>query len=60
MGHQTLTFAECTEAVKDMKLKNSPSLDCLTAEFYSKFWNIFGEIVLKALNEGILKVGLSR
>ena len=54
-----LTKTECTNAIKGMKKNKSPGLDGLTVEFYEHFWNILGDAVLDALNEGYIEGEMS-
>jgi hypothetical protein len=46
-----VTFQECSEVLSKMKKNKSPGLDGLTVEFYSKFWNVLGPILVKVYNE---------
>lgn len=55
----TLTLDECTQAVKSKYNDKSPGSDGLSVNFYKKFWDLIGLIVLESLNHGFERGYLS-
>ena len=55
----SLTLEECTNAIKSMQNDKSPGSDGLSVNFYKKFWNLVGPIVVESLNYGFEKGHLS-
>ena len=45
-----LLLSELTTALGSMSRKKSPGPDGLSVEFYSKFWNLLGPILLEVIN----------
>ena len=45
-----LALAEATNALKLMSRNKSPGLDGLTAEFYTKFWDLLGPMLIRVFN----------
>ena len=45
-----LTLAEATTAVNGMANNKSPGLDGLTSEFYKKFWDLLGPLLVEVFN----------
>ena len=45
-----LTVEECEAALKTFKKGKSPGNDGITAEFYKKFWFIFGKLIVDSFN----------
>ena len=45
-----LSLTELTSALGNMSRNKSPGPDGLSAEFYSKFWNLLGPILLEVIN----------
>ena len=50
-----VTIEEANAVIKDLRLKKSPGLDGLTAEFYKEFWSNFGHFVISVFNEAFVK-----
>ena len=55
-----LTKEECRKALKDMAPNKTPGNDGLPAEFYTKFWDSVGNIVVTSINEGHHKGEMSQ
>lgn len=54
-----LSVDECKAALKEFKSNKSPGNDGITAEFYKKFWPMFGPLMVAAFNESYIKGELS-
>lgn len=54
-----LTLEECEEAVKLFEPNQAPGNDGIPADFYRKFWPLFGKIMVEALNCSYQKGELS-
>ena len=50
-----VTIEEANDVIKDLRLKKSPGLNGLTAEFYKEFWPDFGQLVIYVFNEAFVK-----
>ena len=46
-----ITLAEASNAIKCLKPNKSPGLDGIPAEFYVKFWDKIGNIIVNSFNE---------
>ena len=44
------TLKECTQVLKSMKLNTSPGIDGLGPEFYLKFWDKVGPLLVNSFN----------
>ena len=54
-----LTDSECRYALKAFQKNKSPGTDCLTAEFYSFFWEHLSSTMINSFNYGFVKGELS-
>ena len=45
-----LTKEECHASLKEFSRGKSPGTDCLTAEFYLKFWELLGQELVDSFN----------
>lgn len=50
-----ITDNECLYAIKSLRINKSPGLDGLPIEFYRKFWNDIGQLLIKVYNESFVK-----
>jgi hypothetical protein len=50
-----LTVDECYEIIKTFKSNKSPGNDGISAEFYKKFWPIFGRYMVESFTESFIK-----
>lgn len=50
-----LTVEECKLALQSFKNSKAPGNDGIPAEFYKKFWPLFGPLMVAALNESYVK-----
>ena len=55
-----LTFEECSSAIKQMKDSKSPGCDGLPAEFYKKFFPLFGEFLVAVFNNQLTELAPSQ
>ena len=46
-----ITFEEASRAIKCLKPNKAPGLDGIPSEFYIKFWDKIGNIIVKSFNE---------
>ena len=46
-----ITMDEATKAIRSLKPNKSPGLDGIPSEFYVKFWDKIGDIIVKSFNE---------
>jgi hypothetical protein len=47
-----ISYHECNTVITHLKVNKSPGLDGIPSEFYMKFWNKIGNIVVDSFNEG--------
>jgi hypothetical protein len=50
-----VTLQECTSALDIIKKNKAPGLDGLSIEFYVKFWDILGPVLVSVYNESFEK-----
>jgi hypothetical protein len=55
-----ITIEECVTAIKQMADNKSPGCDGLPAEFYRKFFNLFGESFVHIFNNKLDKLAPSQ
>ena len=51
---------ECVEALKKFNKNKSPGMDGLTAEFYLRFWNELGKVMVDSFNFALQVFSLFR
>ena len=54
-----ITIEECTDVLETFSKSKSPGNDGLTIEFYSKFWNIIADPLIKSYNSAYREAELS-
>ena len=54
-----IRYKECCKVVENLKHNKSPGLDGIPAEFYQRFWDVIGKLVVDSFNESFTDRQLS-